>query len=169
MTGEQSIFFEQFYRKHFSKLVAYAYRFLHNWDDARVVTQEAFLVGVEKIDQFQGSESQLAWIKNVIKKKAFNMNRTRSLRETIVVPLETLTTPPPGTYDSHESEDIDALLAHCAALLKPEEYALLIEAVWKRKPYPQLSRELGITEHACRKRVQRLLKKLNDNWDKESF
>lgn len=168
MTREQSIFFEEFYQEHFNKLVGYAYRFLHNWEDAKVATQEAFLVGVEKIDTFEGSESQLAWIKNVIKKKASNMNRTRALRETVVVPLETLTTPP-GACDSHEREDVEALLDHCAALLKPEEYALFIEAIWKRKPYPQLSREWGITEHACRKRVQRAIRKLNDNWDKENL
>lgn len=94
------------------------------------------------------------------------MNRTRKLREKIVVPLETLTTTP-GAYDSHESEDVEALLDHCAEILKPKEYDLFIKIIWKREPYSQVSKELGITEWACRKRVQRILKKLNEGWNRE--
>lgn len=167
MTHEQNVFFEQFYRKHFSQLVAYAYRFLQNWDDAKVATQEAFLVGMKKFDQFHNSgEKQLAWMKSVIRKTASNMNHTRRLREEIVVPMETLLSPP-STYDNHEDEDVDALLDHCAEILKPEEYSLFIEVIWKMKPYPQVSQEFGISEWACRKRIHRILEKLNKNWDKE--
>ena len=165
MTYEQSVFFEQFYREYFSQLVVYAYCFLKDWNSARVAAQEAFLLGLESSDKFFASQSQIAWMKSVIRKKASNMNRTRRLREQIVVSLETLTTPP-GVYDSHESEDIEALLAHCAEILKPQEYSLFLKAVWKREPYSQVSQELGITEWACRKRVQRILKKLSEGWGK---
>lgn len=166
LTNEQIKFFEQFYRDHFSQLVVYAYRFLKDWNNAKVATQEAFLFGWENIDKFFASENQIAWMKSVIRRKASNMNRTRKLREKIVVPLETLTTTP-GAYDSHESEDVEALLDHCAEILKPKEYDLFIKIIWKREPYSQVSKELGITEWACRKRVQRILKKLNEGWNRE--
>lgn len=166
MTGEQRIFFEQFYREHSSKLRAYAYRFLNDWNDANVVTQEAFLFAWENSDKFFASKYQIAWMKNVVRKKASNMTHTRKLREKIVVPIETLTSIP-GAYDNHEDEDIEAILGHCAKILKPKEYSLFIKVIWKREPYSQVSKDLGISEWACRKRVQRILKKLNDNWDRE--
>lgn len=169
MTSEQNIFFEEFYREHFLKFVGYAYRFLGNWEDAETATQEAFLVCTKKFDQFYGcGEKRAAWMKSVIHKMAANMNRTRQLREKIVVPLETLNQPP-DTYDSHEDEDVEALLDHCAEILKPEEYALFLEVIWEGKPYPQVAREWNITEAACRKRVQRSLGKLTEKWDKGDF
>lgn len=166
MTPEENERFEQFYRQHLQKLLTYAYRYLHDWEEAKDATQEAFLVGMKKIDQFLGSENQVAWMKNVIRKKASNMRHTRKLREEIVVPLETLTTSP-HMYDSHEDEDVEALLDHCAELLKSDEYSLFVRIIWKRESYSHVSRELNISEWACRKRIQRILKKLNENWDKE--
>lgn len=60
LTNEQIKFFEQFYRDHFSQLVVYAYRFLKDWNNAKVATQEAFLFGWENIDKFFASENQIA-------------------------------------------------------------------------------------------------------------
>lgn len=165
MTSEQSVFFEQFYRKHLRKLVAYAYRYLKDWGNAEVAAQEAFLLAWENSDKFFSSESQIAWMKNVIRKKASNMNHTRCLREKVVVPLETLTASP-CICDSHDGEDVEALLTHCAEILKPKECSIFLKVIWKREPYSRVSQELGITEWACRKRAQRILKKLNENWDK---
>ena len=55
-----------FYRENFEKLVGYAYRFLKNWDDAKEVTQEAFLTALIRIDRFHASENQQGWIKSVL-------------------------------------------------------------------------------------------------------
>ena len=49
MTREEAARFEVFYRENFEKLVGYAYRFLKNWDDAKEVTQEAFLTALIRI------------------------------------------------------------------------------------------------------------------------
>lgn len=165
MTNEQSAFFENFYREHFETLVGYAFRFVKNWDDAKAVTQDAFLVGLKKIDAFHASENHIAWIKTTIRKKASNVNRTRQYRAGIVVPLETLNTTP-AIFDSYPA--IDSPLTQCADILNPGEYSLFMRAIVNREPYPKVAGDLGITEWACRKRVQRILKKLRENWDDES-
>lgn len=48
MKLEEGLFFEEFYRKNFQALVGYAYRFLKNWDDAKEITQDAFLTALIK-------------------------------------------------------------------------------------------------------------------------
>lgn len=164
MTQEQAVFFESFYQEHFKELVAYAYRFLGNWDLAKDATQEAFLIGIKKVDQFCSSPNHVGWIKNVIRKTASNMNHTRKNHARIVIPLETTSTPP-SAWDHYSG--IDSIAVHCAEILSPEEYSLFEQIVINKESYVKIAKALHILEWACRKRIQRILKKLRKNWNNE--
>lgn len=162
MTNEQRAFFNTFYRDHFQSLVGYAYRFLKNWDDAKEITQEAFITGLVKIEQFYGSANQMGWIRQVIRKKASNLNHVRAVHAAVTVPLD--------EPDRHPSRcdhypEVDSTLAHCAALLSAEELDLLTRIVLNQEPYSAAAKDFHCSAAACRKRMERILKKLRLHWD----
>ena len=162
MTREEGVFFESFYRLHFQKLVGYAYRFLKNWDDAKEVVQEAFLTGMVKIDRFYGSENRLGWIKNVIRNKAQNLNTVKKSRATVTISIED-TNLCPSAFDYYVG--VDAPSAHCAELLSEQEFLLIQRIFMEGEPYRNVAKEFDLSEGACRKRVERIIKKLRKNWD----
>lgn len=164
MTPDQRAFFESFYEKHFGVLVAYAFRFLKDWKNAEVATQEAFLTGMRRIDRFYGSQNPMGWIKKVIRKTAANMQKVQDKRSKIVLPLENLTVPP-CVNDHYDA--VDSPQAHSAEILTDSEYALFRRIVIEGYPCKEAAIELGITEGACRKRLERILKKLRMKWDED--
>lgn len=164
MTREECVFFEAFYRANFKKLVGYAYRFLANWDDAKEITQEAFLTGLIKIDQFYKSENQQGWIRNAIRKKAQNLNRVKANRTAVTVPLED-TSFDSAAYDHYAG--VDTPFAHSAELLTEQEFLLIKRVFMEGEPYQNIAKEFDTTEGACRKRVERIVKKLREKWGAE--
>lgn len=162
MTREEEAFFEEFYRVYVQTLAGYAYRFLNNWDDAREITQEAFLTGLVKTNQFFASENRMGWIKTVIRKKAQNFNRVKRGRATVTTSLEdpNLCLSANDYYGS-----VDSPSAHCAELLAEQEFLLIRRIFIEGEPYREAAAEFGLTEGACRKRVERILKKLREQWD----
>ena len=164
MTQDEGVFFEAFYRENFQKLVAYAYRFLKNWDDAKEVTQEAFLTALIKIDQFCESESPQGWIKSTIRKKAQNLNKLKVRRSASVFPLEEAN---PLLVDYDHYAAVDAPSAHSAELLSKQEFLLIKRIFMEGESYRDTAEEFGITEGACRKRVERIIKKLRERWEKD--
>lgn len=165
MTREEEAFFEEFYRANIQMLIGYAYRFLQNWDDAKEIAQEAFLTGLVKIDQFYASKNRLGWIKTVIRKKAQNLNKVKRVRATVTTFLgdPSLCLSARDDYGS-----VDSPSAHCAELLTEQEFLLIRRIFMEGEPYREVAAEFGLTEGACRKRVERILKKLRKQWDADS-
>jgi len=164
LNQEQTTFFESFYQEHFKELVAYAYRFLGNWDLAKDATQEAFLIGLKKIDQFYSCPNHIGWIKIVIRKTSSNINHTRKNHARIVIPLEAISSIP-SVWDHYSG--VDSIAVHCSEILSPEEYLLFEQIIINRESYVTMAKALHISEWACRKRIQRILKKLQRNWNNE--
>ena len=164
MTQEDAARFEVFYRENFEKLVGYAYRFLKNWDDAKEVTQEAFLTALIRIDRFHASKNQQGWIKSAIRKKAQNLNKTKAIRSQAIVSVNE-TAPFAAEYDRYSN--VDTPFAHCAELLGEQEFLLIKRIFGEGETYRDVAGEFGMTEGACRKRVERIIKKLREQWDEE--
>lgn len=162
MTQEEGVFFEKFYRDHVQMLVVYAYRFVRNWDDAKEIVQESFITGMVKIDQFFGSENHLGWIKSTVRKKAQNFNKVRKSRAAIMSSLPNPDLVRPANYNNSV---IDAPSAHCAELLTEQEFLLFKRIIIEGEPYRDVAKDSGLTEGACRKRIERILVKLRERWD----
>lgn len=162
MTQEQITFFEDFYQEQFELLIGYAYRFLNDWEEARVAVQDAFLTGIIKIDEFRSSENPIGWIKRVIKNITLNMNRARKIRNNRLVPLDD-TKIQTATYDQHEG--FNGVVARCKEILTPEEYALFEATIMSGEPSTKVYQKFGLSYEACKKRVTRILQKLRKNWN----
>lgn len=162
MTQEQSTFFDNIYAEQFENLVSYAYRFLWDWDDARVAVQEAFLTGILKIDEFYSSESPIGWLKKTIQFTTSNMNRARKIRRERLVPLDEAKIQN-ATYDRYEG--INTITARCAEILSPEEYAIFEATILAGEPASKVYERFGLSYDAFRKRLSRILTKLQKNWN----
>lgn len=164
MTPKQKVFLESFFREHFHYFVAYAFRYLKDWEDAKEVTQEAFLTAIIKIDAFFDSECPMGWMKKTIWKKASNVIRSKEKQSSVNVPIEAIDANL-VTYDTYTG--IDSPITRCAEILTPAEFSLFKRIVLNGESYSDVAAELGISECSCRKRVERIIKKLRKNWDDE--
>ena len=142
MTQDEEAFFEEFYRANYQKFVGYAFRFLRNWEDAKEVTQDAFLIGLVKIKQFYASENRPGWLKNTIRKRAQNFNKVKINRAAVTTFLEDpgLSLAAPDHYNR-----IDSPSAYCAELLTEQEFLLReYSATTNRKGFKRKGRKYGI-------------------------
>lgn len=160
MTQEQSTFLEKLYAEQVEQLVIYAYRFVWDWEDARVVTQEAFLTGIVKFEEFT-KENPVGWLKTTIRNLASNMNRAKKIRKDRLVSLDDANIQN-AVYD--QQEGLKSIIAQCTEILSPEEFALFEATILAGEPSSKVYKEFGLSYEACRKRVYRILEKLRKNW-----
>ena len=69
----------------------------------------------------------------------------------------------PSAFDYYVG--VDAPSAHCAELLSEQEFLLIQGIFMEGEPYRNVAKEFDLSEGACRKRVERIIKKLRKNWD----
>lgn len=162
MTPKQKVFLEAFFREHNHYLVAYAFRYLNNWEDAKEVTQDAFLTAMIRSDSFFSSENPIGWIKKTIWKKASNLSRSKSKQLSVNMPVEDM----PESFFAYDSYNgLNSAIDRCAEILKPKEFSLFKRIVIIGESYSDVAAELGLSERSCRKRMERIIKKLRKNWD----
>lgn len=164
MTPKQKVFLEAFFGEHNHYLVTYAFRYLRDWEDAKEVTQDAFLTAMIRSDLFFSSENPLGWIKKTIWKKAANLSRSKSKQLSVNMPIEHMSESL-FAYDSYCG--LDSAIVRCAEILKSEEFNLFKRIVIIGESYADVATELGLSERSCRKRIERIIKKLRKNWDDE--
>lgn len=164
MTPKQKVFLEAFFREHNHYMVTYAFRYLKDWEDAKEVTQDAFLTAIIRSDSFFGSENPLGWMKKVIWNKASNFSRSKAKQLSVNVPVEDI---PESLFVYDLYGGLDSTIARCAEILKPEEFGLFKRIAIIGESYSEVAAELGLSERSCRKRMERIIKKLRKNWDNE--
>lgn len=79
---------EGLYRKYSRDLFQCALRYTGNVEDAEDVLQEAFLLIFERIAQFRGKGSLLAWMRTVVVREALRLYRKHTVRQQRNVSIE---------------------------------------------------------------------------------
>ena len=158
MRPEQDIFLEQLYREHFCELEVHAYGYLGKWDLAHIAAQDAFHTACIRIEVVMASPNPVGWMKNTVKNICRNMIRSQNRQLKLFLSLEEL--PPnaepasPGAI--HATDQLQEIIED----LSPQEYNLLKEIVIDGVSYLDMAEKLGISMWACRKRVERIIKKI---------
>ena len=104
------------------------------------------------------SPNPVGWMKNTVRNTCYNMVRSQNRYLKLFLSLEAL--PPdaePSSTDYSQSSD---LLQEIEDSLSPQEYALLKAIFIDGRSYLDLAEKLGISMWACRKRVERIIKKI---------
>ena len=154
MRPDQDFVLEKFYREYFHAVEIHAYRYIGNWDDAHVATQEAFHIACEKIDDFMIQPNKVGWLKNVVKNVCRNMYRAKKKQLSLFISIEDLDrSQEPATFDHVERDPLEDY----KELISESEFLLLRKIIIEGVSYAQVANELGISMWACRKRVERAL------------
>lgn len=151
---------ELLYVKNYDMLITYAVHILHNKELAEEAVQETFRIACQKADAACECGNKEGWLLNTLKNVISNMEKLqfRANRR-----LEEYTTWIATLQDKINYIDLDVLYNDIAGL---EEYILIKELVLEEKSIRELAESRGISEAACKKRVQRakqvLRNRLND-------
>ena len=140
---------ETLYIKQYDMLLTYATRILKNSAWAEEAVQETFRIACQKADILNQSENKEGWLLNTLKNVISNMERiqfraSRRMEEY----AKLLASFPERNCDI----DLDVLYKDLAST---EEYILIKELVFEQKSIRELAESRGISEAACKKRVQR--------------
>ena len=159
MNTEQSAYLEKFFKEHFSELQVHAFRFLEDWDNAKIAVMDAFEIACEKIDEFLEKKNQVGWMKKVVRYVCMNTIRQRNQCAKLLIAWEKLTEKQVPVWEDQHG---DGFMEQCKALLTEEEFQMLSQALFDGVPYDELAKSYGISMWACRKRVQRTMAKLRN-------
>lgn len=162
MTSDQEKIFTEYYRQYFNKLKIYAYSSLRNWTRAEEAVQDTFHIAWVKIDDFTSSKNPMGWLVNTLKFTIKNIQRHDSHQMRLFISLNDLGECS-GSDNVNSELDIKDI---CQSVLSEEEYYLMRRIVLDSATYKEMSEELGIKLWACQKRMQRILKKLRDYFEK---
>lgn len=161
MTQEQNEQINELYLAMYSNLFEYAFSCLRDESLAEEAIQETFRIACQKPDALWSSPNPNGWIKNVLKNVIRNMWKKQSTTNRILKAyyqqLED------SGAQSEDNLDFELLYPD---VVDSEEFRIIREMTLEGKTYQELSQERGISQEACRKRVQRareFLRKKIDN------
>jgi len=159
LTKEQEDFLEMHFRKHYRSMCSYAWKMLIHKSFNEEAVQETFKIACEEIDSFYSSSNPERWLFSALRNVVRNIDRVQGTLDKYIVQapdfdeIATTTDLLPDDYE-HIFGDI----------AKSDDFKLLKRIVLDKYTMLEASQEFNITVEACKKRVQRIKKKLKDNY-----
>lgn len=148
-------------------LVGYAYGLLRHHARAEDAVHEAYLVVMDKYDQFEEGTSLIAWCRTIVRYKVAEMVR----KERRLVPVEqrilddavesafqlTQNDSQAGRYNT-----LAEALEHCLSRLADEQRSLLSAHYHEQLNYEELAARFSLRIETVRKRLYRIRAELRD-------
>lgn len=158
LTREQRQAIARLYKEMYNQLHTYAYGILRDRELSEDLVQETFQTACGKPSKLLSSANPRGWLMETLKNVMKNARRRRATMAKYIVPAETvdierIVSPDPG-------DNVDLLYS---GLLSEEEFQLVKRVAVDRYTMLEAAEELGISEDACKKRVQRAKEKLRKN------
>ena len=155
MTREQAQYIEQLYTDMYDSLYSYAYGILKNTHMSEESVQETFQIACSKPTDLMSSQNPRGWLMIVLKNVLRNtLRRLATLKKYIAAAesenIDVIASPTPGS-------NVDLMYSD---MLTEAEFQLLKWVAIDQYTMLEAAEALGITEEACKKRVQRAGKKL---------
>lgn len=148
-------------------LVGYAYGLLRHHARAEDAVHEAYLVVIDKYEQFEEGTSLVAWCRTIVRYKVAEMLR----KERRLVPVEQriLNDAVENAFQEvqqhaqvrHYSAMIESL-EYCVSRLTEEHRALLSACYSEQLSYEELAARFGLRVETVRKRLHRMRTALRD-------
>lgn len=159
MRREKNDFIDSLYRTEYHKLFRVAYRIVGNEQTAEDLVHDTFCLASFQWQKLSDHPNPGAWLMNALKKLA--SNELRRAENRLTVPLEETL----SVSSQETGQNIEELLPVGLSV----EYRQVL--IWRFKAqmgYPEMARQLGLSEAGCRTRVARAVAKCrqlmkNDN------
>ena len=163
LTSEQDSFIEMHYRGMRKKLLNYATSQLHNESISEEAVHETFRIACSKADTFHSSSNPEGWLMKTLVFTIRNIQRCNQTISKYLIPLSDIEgiDGPPDSY-------ITDLEARFGKLAKTEDFQILTSIVLEKNSMAEVARKYGISVEACKKRMQRIKKKLQKELDDDS-
>lgn len=156
---EQDHLIEKLYIEMYYSLSAYAKSALNDPQLAEEAIQDTFRIACAKADDLLASYNPRGWLLNTLKYVIKNMIRSRARLNSMIISSIYIDEIGENVNKSAEEENIDLLYSD---LVKSEDYMLLKKIALDKYTMLEAAQELGISVEACKKRVQRTKKKLQE-------
>ena len=157
MTLQQSQMLEELYRETYMPLVMYAYSALQNKELAEELAQDTFSVACVKINELEASPNRQGWLMNALKHLIRNYRHTMAVRSKIVGSVLDVDSVEVGVKD-----DISFAVSY-HGVLSDDDFLLLKFTAQYGFTIEEAALLMGISKHACAKRLQRAKEKLRRN------
>ena len=159
--------FEELYRAHYRKIVAYARRRTYSVEDAEDVVAATFTVAWQRLDEYLGADKPLAWLYAVAFRTVLSSRRQvdRSARliekaadqqPTRVEPVERTT----------EARDEIRRAWEAASTLSETDQEIVRLVGWEECSHAELAEILGISRVLVRTRLLRARRRLRQAYDR---
>jgi RNA polymerase sigma-70 factor (ECF subfamily) len=153
--------------KYQNGLVSYAYGYLRDWSLAEDAVQEAFLVLMEKWEEFKPEMGVFPWVRKMVYYKVQELQRSRrrevpfedqELRDLVSRTLE-------GGFDEESGRAHEPLLKayeECLGRLNKGSADLLVRYYWQRESGEKIAEKLGRTVNAVWLSLSRVRRSLRE-------
>jgi len=158
---DQMKLIEQLYREMYHMLLIYAKSALSDVSLAEEAVQETFRIACTKVSDIEESPNPKGWLLNALKNVLRNMRRQQV--QITKLTMAAIMSETAVVYDGVESA-LDDMYAN---MVPREDFLLLKQIALRKTTMLELSRELGISVEACKKRVQRAKSKMKAALEKE--
>jgi RNA polymerase sigma-70 factor (ECF subfamily) len=152
--------FEALVTRYEAPLFRVAFRMLGDYDDARDVTQTAFIKAYQKLGSFDPRFRFFSWIYRILLNECLNTRRSRRPREALEPDLPAADTP----LDLLEAEDRRRMVQRALLALPMEYRQVLVLRHFGDLNYDDIAETLGIPAKTVKSRLytarQRLLELL---------
>lgn len=170
MSPEQSKWIENLYRQYFHDLFLYALIYTKKPDLAEEIVQDSFHEALKdkNIEKLISSNEPFKWLKKTVWNKCQEAKRAQIKMITRLVSLDetfvedsNFSDPTADTVGRMTKQDI---LGKLQDVLTPDEFHLLVRIVFQKATHMQVAQELGISVSASQKRLERIRKKLENEF-----
>lgn len=158
LNSKEVNFVEKLYNKMFDSLYAYALHSLCDSTLSEEAVQDTFLIACTKIEDMMQSQNPEGWLTNVLKNVILNIWHRQAKLATKVIPSSPFDEAFGDAIHTDE-ENIDIIFSN---LVHDRDYILLKKIVLEKCTMEETAAYFNISIDACKKRVQRAKKRLNE-------
>jgi len=168
MTEEESILIEDLYVELRDQLFSHALFFLKSATLADEAVQDSFHIASQKAQSLLQSPNPQGWmfltLKNVVRNQLREQKRMRELHQILQLKF------------TQQNPETMSFVDTFAEIRNSEEFLIMVERFCEGRSYREMAEKRGITEAACRKRIERArkflqkkLKNLSQNEGKQTY
>jgi len=166
--------FEEIYRKHFKKVVYFAYRYLNEYEKAENIAQDVFLTFWGQIDSLNESKDVLPFLFTMTKFRCLNLLRrekihTQYMKNTITDQDIRITALSDGSLTNLYNSEFDKLLKEAVEIMPDKVRETFIFSRYKNLKNKEIALLQNISEKTVEYRIScsfKILRKVFKNYFK---
>jgi RNA polymerase sigma factor (sigma-70 family) len=135
-------------------------RFVRNREDARDLTQEAFIRAYKSRESFRGDASLYTWIYRIAVNLALNHKSRSHISSLTSLEDAAEMVDQVAPSDSIDNKELRGQIESAISLLPDRQRGVFILRYYEEKPHAEIAEMLGITEGAVKANYHQAIKKL---------